>query len=70
MKFSEELKLRGVEVGDSYCRDKYGLTGMALDITQIYNSEFLERLLSGRHDEAGNFIWLRDKNGIKKEIIK
>ena len=70
MKFSEELKLRGAVVGDIYCRDKYGLTGMALDIAQIYNSEYLERLLSGRHDEAGNFIWLRDKNGIKKDITK
>ena len=54
----------------AYTKNGWGGIGTALSTTQIYNSEYLERLLSGRHDEAGNFIWLRDKNGIKKEIIK
>ena len=68
MKLSEELRLRGAVVGDAY-----GFT-KNWDVSPytygVYNSSILEDLLSGRHDEGGNFIWLRDKNGIKKEIIK
>ena len=71
MKLSQELKLRGAVVGDTYGRDKYGGTGWVVTYsTKIYSSLALEEILSGRHDEAGNFLWLRDKDGIKKEITK
>ena len=68
MKLSEELKLRGVEVGDAYA---YTSNGNAIPHTQgVDNSVYLEDLLSGRYDEGNTFLWLVDKNGNKKEIIK
>ena len=68
MKLSEDLKLRGAEVGDTYA---YTSNGNAIPHTQgVDNSGYLERLLSGRYDEGNAFLWLVDKNGIKKEIIK
>ena len=70
MKLSEELKLRGVEVGDAYGRDGYGLPEVFVSACTIYNSEFLERLLSGLYDKHQTFLWLIDINGNKKEIIK
>ena len=68
IKLSEELRLRGAEVGDVYCIDKCVGTGTALRTSQIYNSDYLERLLSGRYDEGGLFLWLADENGIKKLV--
>ena len=68
IKLSEELRLRGVEVGDTYA---YTRKGNAIPYTyRVYNSEFLKDLFSARHDEGSNFLWLVDKNGNKKEIIK
>jgi len=68
VKLSEDLKLRGVEVGDSYA---YTSNGNAIPHTQgVDNSGYLERLLSGRYDEDRMFLWLVDKDGNKKEIIK
>ena len=70
MILSEELRIRGAEVEDTYGRDGYGGTEVFVYACTIYNSEFLERLLSGRYDEDRMFLWLVDKNGNKKEIIK
>ena len=68
MKLSQELKLRGAEVGDTYA---YTRNGNAFPYTyRVYNSEFLENLLLGQDDEVINFLWLVDKDGNKKEIIK
>ena len=69
MKLSEELKLRGVEVWDTYSRDGYELPEVFVSACTIYNSEFLELLLSGMYDEGINFLWLVDKNGNKKERL-
>ena len=73
MKLSEELRIRGAAVGDTYGRDGYGFPEVFevfVYACTIYNSSVLERLLSLRYDEGGNFLWLVDKNGIKKEITK
>ena len=70
MILSEELRIRGAEVEDTYGRDGYGLSEVFVYACTIYNSSVLERLLSGRYDEGGNFLWLVDKDGNKKEIIK
>ena len=68
MKFSEDLKLRGAEVGDIYA---YTSNGNAFPSTyRVYNSSVLEDLLSGQDDEAISFLWLVDKDGNKKEITK
>ena len=68
MKLSEQLRIRGVEVGDIYA---YTSNGNAIPHTQgVDNSGYLERLLSGRYDEAISFLWLVDKDGNKKEITK
>ena len=70
MKLSEDLKLRGAAVGDTYGRDGYGGTEVFSHACTIYNSELLEDLLSGLYDEAISFLWLVDKDGNKKERIK
>ena len=76
MKLSEELKLRGAVVGDAYgdsmaeYGDTYTDTEVFISTYRVYNSEFLEDLLSGLYDKHQNFLWLVDRNGIKKEIIK
>jgi len=72
VKLSEELKLRGAEVGHTYTytRDGGGDTEPVLYVNRVYSSEFLEDLLSGLYDKNQTFIWLVDKDGIKKEIIK
>jgi len=74
VKLSEELKLRGAEVGDSYgySMAEYGYTDTEVFIStyRVYSSEFLEDLLSGLYDKHQTFLWLVDKDGIKKEIIK
>ena len=68
MKFSEELKLRGVEVGDTYT---YTRNGDASPYTYgVCDSEFLESLLLGLCDKDRKFLRLVDKDGNKKEITK
>ena len=71
MKLSEELKLRGAVVGDTYGREENGGTGWLVShSTKIYSSLALENLLLGLWDKDRIFLWLVDKDGIKKEIIK
>ena len=69
MKLSEELKLRGVEVGDiyGYSMAEYGDTEVFISTYRVRNSESLQTLLSGLYDEDQNFLWLVDKNGDKKK---
>jgi len=69
MKLSEELKIRGAVVGDAFAHagDDWGGTEAIPSTIRVHNSEFLEKLLSGRYDEAISFLWLVDKNGKKKE---
>ena len=72
MKLSEDLKLRGAEVGDTYAYsiDMYRGTEVFISTYRVYNSEFLEDLLSGLYDKHQIFLWLVDKNGNKKERLK
>jgi len=69
MKLSEDLKLRGMVVGDTYAYsiDMYRGTEVFISTYRVHNSEFLEDLLSGLYDKYQIFLWLVDKNGIKKE---
>ena len=72
MKLSEELKLRGVEVGDTYgySMAEYGDTEVFISTYRVRNSESLQTLLSGLYDEDQTFLWLIDINGNKKERTK
>ena len=72
MKLSQELRLRGAAGGDiyAYTKNGWGGIGTALSTTQIYNSAYLEEILSGRYDEENLFLWLVDRNGNKKERTK
>jgi len=72
VKLSQELRLRGAVVEDVYAYTKNGWGGIetALIIAQVYNSVYLEEILSGRYDEENLFLWLVDKDGNKKEITK
>ena len=51
-------------------RSRYGGTETASFITQVYNSGYLDEILSGRYDEGTVLLWLVDKDGNKKEITK
>ena len=65
MKLSEELRLRNIEVEDIYA---FTRNGDAYPYTyRVDNPKFLQNLLSGLYDEEENFLWVVDKNGIKKE---
>ena len=68
MKLSEELKLRGVEVGDIYAYNRNGNPFQYAH--RVHNSEYIEELVSARHDEETTFLWLVGMDGNKKEIIK
>ena len=72
MKLSEELRIRGAEVGDTFVYTTEAWVGMEVipSANRVRNSEFLELLLSGMYDEGNTFLWLVDKDGNKKEIIK
>ena len=74
MKLSAELKLRGVEVGDTYTYTytytKDGGVETAFSIGRVDNYGCLEQLLSGLYDKGTTFLWLVDINGNKKERIK